>query len=217
LDNFIPYREVILRNTIAHLQDRVAQDAERVAQDAERVAQDAERVAQDAEYAQQQVLLYQSLQQQHEQMQRQHATMMQEKSAIQQELLNVYAGTAWRISKPLRVLADNGKLLLSKAREKGGVWIKLIPESNLRRVPRQLMGLIVHLLKKLVRKAKYIADTNPRFADYLKKLIQRFPGVHKRLARILLRSDQISDKHMLSSSQIGSAANAIYTKLKSNT
>lgn len=195
-DDFMPYSEVMLRDTIAHLQERLAHDAER---------------------AKQQAVAYQHLQQQHEQMHQQHVALMQEKASIQQELMDVYAGTAWRITKPLRLLADHGKPLLLKTREGSGAWIKLTPESRPRSIARQLKGLAVRVLKKLVRKAKHLADTNPQFAYYVKKLLQRFPGVHKYMARMLLRSHHTTDRQVLSSSQIGSAANALYIKLKSNT
>ncbi|UJS24350.1 FkbM family methyltransferase [Thiothrix winogradskyi] len=200
LDDFMPYREVILRDMIAHLQERLAHDVQQAQQE-----------------TQQQALAYQHLHQQHEQMQQQHIALVREKTSIQQELMGVYAGTAWRITKPLRLLADHGKPLLRKVVKGGSAWISLKPESRLRRTTYQLKGLAVRLLKKLVRKTKYFADTNPLFAHFVKKLIQRFPSIHKRLARMLLRSHHVPDRQTLSPSQIGSAANTLYTKMKSNT
>jgi FkbM family methyltransferase len=164
---------------------------------------------------------YQQLQQQHGQWQQQaheqHERLLQEKERIWQELEGVYAGTAWRMTKPLRIAADRGKPLLQKVREGGSAWVRLTPESRPRRTAHQLKGLAMRVLKKLVRKAKHLADTNPLFAHYVKKVIQRFPGVHKRMARMLLRSHHAADRQTLSPSQIGSAATALYTQLKSNT
>jgi chemotaxis protein histidine kinase CheA len=163
----------------------------------------------------------QQLQQQHGQWQKQaheqHERLLQEKERIWQELEGVYAGTAWRITKPLRIAADRGKPLLQKVREGGSAWVRLTPESRPRRTAHQLKGLAVRVLKKLMRKAKHLADTNPLFAYYVKKVILRFPGVHKRMARMLLRSHHAADRQTLSPSQIGSAANALYNQLKSNT
>jgi hypothetical protein len=176
------------------------------------------------EHTQQQTVVSQHLQQRKSDIQQELVNVQQELVNVQQELvnvqqelMNVYAGTAWRMTKLLRVLADHGKPLLSKAREKRDIWIKSIPESSLRYITHQLRRLFVRVLKKLMRKAKHIADTNPQFAYYLKKLMQRFPSVHQHITRILLRSHHSMNKQILDPSQMGGAANALYTKLKSNT
>lgn len=270
LDDFMQYREVMHRATIARLQQRLVtektvsmpeqpsdtavleqmiwsevaqatdtdslsrinigmrlifQRQERIEQaiwrlvkaQEEQTVRDAEQLRQQqATYQQQIVQLQERYEQGLQQAHQQHEHLMQEKERVWQELQGIYAGTAWRITKPLRIAADHGKPLLQKVRDGGSAWVRLTPESRPRRTARQLKGLTVRMLKKLVRKAKHFADTNPQFAYYVKKLTQRFPSVHERLARILSRSQHAPDKQMLSHSQIGSAANTLYIKMKSN-
>jgi hypothetical protein len=199
-------------------EEQSARDAEQVRQ--QKADYQQQHLAHEQQYQQWQQQTAQ-LRQQHGQWQKQaheqHERLLQEKERIWQELEGVYAGTAWRITKPLRIAADRGKPLLQKVREGGSAWVRLTPESRPRRTAHQLKGLAVRVLKKLMRKAKHLADTNPLFAYYVKKVILRFPGVHKRMARMLLRSHHAADRQTLSPSQIGSAANALYNQLKSNT
>ncbi len=207
LDDFMQYREVILRDTVARLQEQLARDTEHAQQQVMEYQRN--RVEQEQQY--------QHLHQQHEDLQQQHLTLIQDKAVLEQELTDVYAGTAWRITKPLRLLADHGKPLLRKAREGGTAWIRMTPESRPRRTARSLKGGAKRLLRKLVHKAKQFAASHPELTHhvkhYAKRVLWRFPRLHQRLKRMLESHDHLNNQ-VVDSVLLGKSAADVYAKLK---
>ena len=87
-----------------------------------------------------------------------------EKARIFQELQTVYSGTVWRVTKPLRWLADQVKWLIA--------WrVRLLPQTK-------------SVLMKLLRYGKGLLMRYPQTGKYTAMLLERNPRLRRQLRRL---------------------------------
>ncbi len=92
--------------------------------------------------------------------------------SVQSKISDIYSSTSWRITAPLRTLADSTKWLVRGS----WAWLTLKPGSRPRRVAKPI----------LVKSARYVL-ARPKLARPLKRALQRMPVLDKRL-RVIIAS-----------------------------
>lgn len=87
--------------------------------------------------------------------------LIEEKERVLRELHNVYHGTIWRMTTPVRWLGDHGKPML-----------------------RKLQGSIKPGMGKVLRKTKALLMRNKRIAGLISTALEKNPGIRRRLRKL---------------------------------
>ena len=182
----------------------------------QRLQQDQERAQQESMRLQQQ--WQQQLQQERLHFQHQQELLLRDKEIVVRELQGVYHGNAWRLTKPLRVVADSIKPIFRKVRDGSSAWIRLTPESRPRRTARRIKQMVKAALGRIVRKGKAFGKRYPLVDKSMRAGLERFPTLRHRLKRVggLNPPVVVVSRYGGQVSNLSDQAASVYRKLQSN-
>lgn len=182
----------------------------------QRLQQDQERAQQESMRLQQQ--WQQQLQQERLHFQHQQELLLRDKEIVVRELQGVYHGNAWRLTKPLRVVADGIKPIFRKVRDGSSAWIRLTPESRPRRTARRIKQMVKAALGRIVRKGKAFGKRYPLVDKSMRAGLERFPTLRHRLKRVggLNPPVVVVSRYGGQVSNLSDQAASVYRKLQSN-